>query len=282
MDIFAFCSFKGGTAKTSSALHLGTCLAKYHRKKVLLVDFDSQANLSTGIGIGFDCLDSIALVLKGERKLEDVIQKTCVKGLDLAPSNVYLDGIEAENPLAMDLYSHEKLRKALQTIEGQYDFVFIDTPPSLGWLTQSALFAASYSIICATPEPYSMLGLTRLRDYHDKVCENHELRCGGVLFSFWDKQGSANQAYLETVEQAFPGKIFETKIRRDIAISRAILEGKPAILIDDSGRAVEDYRNLAKEFLKRFNNSSSKGPFGRLIEKTVGRILDKKPSKSAK
>lgn len=275
MDVFAFCSFKGGTAKTSSALHLGTCLAKYHRKKILLIDFDSQANLSTGIGIGFDCLDSMALVLKGERKLEDVIQKTCVKGLDLAPSNVYLDGIEAENPLAMDLYSHEKLRKALHTIDGKYDFIFIDTPPSLGWLTQSALFAARYTIICATPEPYSMLGLRRLKDYHDKVCENHDLSCGGVLFSFWDKQGSANQAYLETVEEAFPEKIFETKIRRDIAISRAILEGKPAILIDNTGRAAEDYKELAKEFLKRMNRSK----FGRLIEKTVGRILDKKPAK---
>ncbi len=275
MDVFAFCSFKGGTAKTSSALHLGACLARYHRKKILLIDFDSQANLSTGIGVGFDCLEAMPLVLKGERKLTEIIQKTCIKNLHIAPSNVYLDGIEAENPLALDLYSHEKLRKSLVAIEEQFDFVFIDTPPSLGWLTQSALFAAQYSIICSTPEPYSMLGMKRLKDYHCRICENHELRCGGVLFSFWDKQGSANQAYLEAVEDAFPGKVFETKIRRDIAISRAIFEGQPTIVIDDSGRASEDYRELAKEFLKRTRN----GAIGRLYEKTVGRLLDKKSSK---
>ena len=128
------------------------------------------------------------LVLKGEKTLSDIIQNTCIKGLDLAPANIYLDGIEAENPLAMDLYSHEKLRKALYTIEGKYDFIFIDTPPSLGWLTQSALFASRYTIICSTPEPYSMLGLTRLKNYHDKVCENHELSCAGVLFSFWTRK----------------------------------------------------------------------------------------------
>ncbi len=275
MDVFAFCSFKGGTAKTSSALHLGACLSRYHRKKVLLIDFDSQANLSTGIGIGFDCLDAMPLVLKGEKKLADIIQKTCIKGLELAPSNVYLDGIEAESPLAMDLYSHEKLRKSLAAIEGNYDFVFIDTPPSLGWLTQSALFASRYSIICSTPEPYSMLGMKRLKDYHNRICENHELSCAGVLFSFWDKQGSANQAYLESVEEAFPGKVFETKIRRDIAISRAIFEGRPTIMIDEEGRAAEDYRELAKEFLKR----TKTGSFGRFFEKTVGRLLDKKTAK---
>lgn len=274
MDVFAFCSFKGGTAKTSSALHLGACLAKYHRKKILLIDFDSQANLSTGIGIGFDCLEAMPQVLKGEKTLAEVVQKTCIKGLDLAPANIYLDGIEAENPLAMDLYSHERLRKALHSIEGLYDFVFIDTPPSLGWLTQSALFAARYSIICSTPEPYSMLGLKRLKDYHGRVCENHALTCYGVLFSFWDKQGSANQAYLEAVEEAFPGKVFETKIRRDIAISRAIFQGQPTILIDEEGRAAEDYQELAREFLKRTKGGKKGGSFGRFIEKTVGRILE--------
>lgn len=276
MDVFAFCSFKGGTAKTSSALHLGACIAKYHRKKVLLIDFDSQANLSTGIGIGFDCIDAMPRVLKGEKSLAEIVQKTCIKGLDLAPANIYLDGIEAENPLAMDLYSHERLRKSLSSIEENYDFVFIDTPPSLGWLTQSALFAARYSIICSTPEPYSMLGLKRLKDYHGRVCENHELNCFGVLFSFWDKLGSANQAYLEAVEEAFPGKVFETKIRRDISISRAIFQGQPTILIDEEGRAAEDFKALAKEFLKRKKGGSLGGPFGRFLEKTVGRFLEPK------
>src|SRR5690242_6662057 len=128
MPIVTFCSFKGGTAKTSSALHLGAGLAKYHKKKVLLIDFDAQANLSTGSGIEFDCLDAMPLVLKGVRELDAIIRKSCIEGLDIAPSNVYLDGIEATSPPAMDLYSHERLRKVLKPCESRYDYIFIDTP----------------------------------------------------------------------------------------------------------------------------------------------------------
>lgn len=251
MSIITFCSFKGGTAKTSTALHLGACLAKYHKKKVLLIDFDAQANLSTGVGIEFDCIDAMPLVLKGEKELSTIIRKTCIKGLDIAPANVFLDGIEATSPLAMDLYSHERLRKVLKTCESSYDFVFIDTPPSLGWLTQSAFFASGYTILCVTPEPYSMLGLNRLREYHNTIRENHPLTCLGVLISFWDKLGSANKTYLEAIAASFPGKVFESKIRRDIAISKAIFQGKPVILTHQDARASQDYRALAKEFLAR-------------------------------
>ncbi len=271
MLTFTFCSFKGGTAKTSSALHLGTCLAKYHKKKVLLVDFDAQANLSTGIGIGFDCLEAMPLVLKGEKSISEIIRKTCVEGLDLAPSNVYLDGIEATSPLAMDLYSHEKLRKVLKEIDGQYDFVFIDTPPSLGWLTQSAFFASKYTVICVTPEPYSMLGLKRLKDYHNAVRENHELFCLGVLISFWDKLGSTNKAYLEAVEASFPAQVFDAKVRRDIVVPRAILQGKPAILTNEDARASEDYRNLSKEFLKRLEFCEG----GKNLEDAIANVVDR-------
>jgi chromosome partitioning protein len=267
MSIITFCSFKGGTAKTSSALHLGACLAKYHKKKVLLIDFDAQANLSTGIGIEFDCIDAMPLVLKGEKDLRSIIRKTCIKGLDIAPANVYLDGIEATSPLAMDLYSHERLRKVLKSCENDYDFVFIDTPPSLGWLTQSAFFASRYTVLCVTPEPYSMLGLNRLREYHNTIRENHPLTCLGVLISFWDKLGSANKAYLEAIEASFPGKVFDAKIRRDIAISKAIFQGKPVILTNEEARASQDYRKLAKEFL------------GRALETAIDKVVAKKPKR---
>ena len=253
MPIVTFCSFKGGTAKTSSALHLGASLAKYHKKKILLIDFDAQANLSTGIGIEFDCLDAMPLVLKGERQLEAIIRKSCIKGLDIAPSNVYLDGIEATSPLAMDLYSHEKLRKVLKPFENRYDYIFIDTPPSLGWLTQSAFFASRYTVLCVTPEPYSMLGLNRLREHHNTVQENHPLTCLGVLISFWDKLGSTNKTYLEAIEASFPGKVFDAKIRRDISITKAIFHGKPLFLTHEDSRAGDDYREFTLEFLKRIS-----------------------------
>lgn len=249
MKTIVCCSFKGGTGKTSSALHLGACLAKFHKKKILLIDFDSQANLSTGIGFGRDCLAAIPQVLRGEKPLSEIILPTCIEGLHAAPANIFLDGIESTHPLTSDLYSHERLRKSLRGLD--YDFCFIDTPPSLGWLTQSAFYASHGSIICVTPEPYSLLGLQRLRDYHTAIQENHNIEAIGVLISFWDMRGAANEVYLESIESSFPGKIFETKIRRDMAINRAILKEKPVIETEPTARVAEDYMRLAEEFLNR-------------------------------
>lgn len=249
MKTFVFCSFKGGTAKTSSALNLSACLAQLHSKRVLLIDFDSQANLSTGLGIGPDSLDTMVPVLQGKKKLQEVIHSTSVPGLDIVPANVYLDGIEANVPLVSDLYAHERLRRSLVGLP--YDFCFIDTPPSLGWLTQSAFFASDHSIICAVPEPYSILALNRLKEYHSSIQDHHKMDCAGVIVTFWDERGATNQAFLEAIETSFPTAIFESRVRRDIGVSRAILQGKPLILVDSKSRASLDYQLMAEEFLQR-------------------------------
>lgn len=249
MRTYVFCSFKGGTAKTSSSLHIGACLAKYHRKRVLLVDFDSQANLSTGLGIGPDCLDTMVPVLRGEKKATQVIQRTTVDGLDIIPANTFLDGIEANAPLVSDLYAHERLRKALSGLP--YDFCLIDTPPSLGWLTQSAFYAAEGSVVCAVPEPYSILAMNRLKEYHASIQERHPLANAGVIITFWDERGAANEAFLGAIQESFPDLLYRTKIRRDIAVNRAILQGKPVIQTEEKSRASLDYQELTKEFLRR-------------------------------
>jgi chromosome partitioning protein len=252
MRTFVFCSFKGGTAKTSSALQIASCLAKHHKKRILLIDFDSQANLSAGIGIGPDSLETMVPVLQGNKKLSDVIQKTCVPLLDIVPANVFLDGIETTSPLVSDLYAHERLRKSLISVD--YDLCFIDTPPSLGWLTQSAFYAANYSIICAIPEPYSILAMNRLRDYHNELRERHAICCLGVILSFWDDRGAANHAFLDAIQVSFPGAIFETKVRRDISVSRAIMQKRPVIETDPKSRASVDFQNLSLEFLSRLDS----------------------------
>jgi chromosome partitioning protein len=249
MHTVAFSSFKGGTAKTSTALHLGACLAKYLLKKVLLIDLDSQANLSTGIGLGRDCLDAMPAVLKEEVLITDIIKESCIPNLYIAPSNVYLDGIEATTPLVTDHYSHERLRRLLKNLE--FDYCFIDTPPSLGWLSQSAFYAAHQSIICATPEPYSLLGLHRLQEYHDLIQKNHSLSILGVVLTFWDGRSATNGIYVDSIKKTFPDKLFDTKIRRDIAVNHAILKGKPVIETAESCRASQDYRALSEEFMKR-------------------------------
>ena len=252
MRTFVFCSFKGGTAKTSSALHVASCLAKHHKKKVLLIDFDSQANLSAGIGIGPDSLDTMVPVLQGKKKLSEVIQATCIPSLDIVPANTFLDGIETTSPLVSDLYAHERLRKSLMGVD--YDLCFIETPPSLGWLTQSAFYAANYSIICAVPEPYSILAMNRLKDYHVELQERHAINCLGVILSFWDDRGAANQAFLEAIQESFPMRVFESKVRRDICVSRAILQGKPVTETEPKSRAALDYQDLSLEFLSRIQS----------------------------
>jgi chromosome partitioning protein len=251
MHTLAFCSFKGGTAKTSTTLHLGACLAKYFSKKVLMVDFDSQANLSSGIGLSRDCLDAMPLVLRGERKISSIIQQSCIPHLDVALANVYLDGIEATAPLVTDRYSHERLRKALKEVENDYDYCLIDTPPSLGWLSQSAFYAAQHLMICATTEPYSLLGLQRLKEYQEILRENHTISVFGVILSFWDGRGAINSIYTDSIESSFPGKLFKTKVRRDVSVNHAILKGKPVVETAESSRAAQDYKTLAEEFLQR-------------------------------
>lgn len=249
MDTVVLCGFKGGTARTSTTLHLGSALAKFHGKKVLLVDFDPQGNLSTGLGFGTDSLDTMVPVLQGEKNVRDVIRETSIQGLSLIPANTYLDQIEATAPLVTDPYAHERLRKALKTLD--YDFCFIDIPPSLGWLCQSAFFAAKYSMICCVPEPYSVLALHRLAKYHQAVNENHTLDVLGVLFSMWDERGATNKAFVDGVENVFPGKIFQQKIRRDISVSRSILHGQPVFDPFPKSRVALDYQAFAQEFLQR-------------------------------
>lgn len=245
------CGFKGGTARTSTTLHLGSAAALFHGKKVLLVDLDPQANLSTGLGFGTDCLDTMVPVFQGEKRLEDVVQETKIKNLFLVPANTYLDQIEATAPLVSDPYAHERLRKALRPLA--FDLCLIDIPPSLGWLCQSAFFAAHFSMVCCVPEPYSVLALHRLAKYHHAINEHHSLQVLGVLFSLWDDRGATNKAFCEGVETVFPGKIFATKIRRDIAVSRAVLHGKPVFDLFPKSRVALDYRAVTQEVLDRCN-----------------------------
>jgi chromosome partitioning protein len=255
MQTFTFCSFKGGTGKTSTAMHIGACLAKFHNKRVLLIDFDSQANLSVGLGLGPDNLQTMVPVLQGDNNIRDVIQKTFIQGLDLVPANAYLDGIERTPQLGNDHYAHERLRRALKTVENNYDFCFLDTPPSLGWLTQSAFFASQYSVICVIPEAYSVIALRRLKAFHESIRQYHAIEEFGVVLSFWNEKGAVNEGLLNEINSSFPNMTFESKVRRDMTISRAVLKGKTVFEYDNTSRAAEDYKDVTNEFLNKLNQS---------------------------
>lgn len=245
----AISSFKGGTAKTSTSLHLGAAFAKFHKKKVLLIDFDAQANLTTGLGFDPDANDSMAPVLQGTKMLQDVIQKTNVKNLDIVPADTWLERVEVTGTLAADRYSHEKLRDIIK--DAPYDLVIIDTPPSLCWLTESALIAAQHTLVCATPEFYSVKGLERLSQFMESIGQRHPLNILGVVLSFWNTRGKSNDAFLEVVERTFPNKLLNAKVRRDINVSEASIFGKPIFETDPKSRAAEDYVSVAKEILSR-------------------------------
>lgn len=245
----AISSFKGGTAKTSSALHIGSALSLFHKKKVLLVDFDAQANLTSGLGFDPDSADSMAPVLQGTKQINDVILSTEIPNLDLVPADTWLERIEVSGSLAADRYSHERLRDILKPLK--YDVIIIDTPPSLCWLTESAMIAAKYSLVCATPEFYSVKGLERLGEFLANLGQRHPIDVLGVLLSFWNERGKSNQAFLEIIERVFPKKALKARVRRDIKVSEACIYGKPLFQTAPESRAADDYRAVTKELLRR-------------------------------
>jgi chromosome partitioning protein len=250
MHVITIASFKGGTAKTSTLLHLGAALATYHKQRVLLIDFDAQANLTTGLGYDPDAHDSLAPVLQSKKEINEVILPTCVKNLSLIPADTWLERVEVTEALAGNRYSHEKLKELIKPLT-QFDVVLIDTPPSLSWLTESALIASQFGLVAATPEFYSVKGLQRLSEFMTNIAERHHLTVLGVVLSFWNPRGKSNQTFLDIIESTFPGKALQSKVRRDIAVSEATVYGKPIFDTAPKSRAAEDYLSLAKELLKR-------------------------------
>lgn len=249
MQIISISSFKGGTAKTSTCLHIASALALFHRKKVLLIDFDAQANLTTGLGFDPDEQDSMAPVLQGEKTVQEVILPTCIPNMDIVPADTWLERVEVSGALAADRYSHERLKEILKNLP--YDYIFIDTPPSLCWLTESSLIASTYSLVCATPEFYSVKGLQRLSLFINNISERHGTKVLGVALSFWNPRGKSNDAFLKVIEETFPGKLLLSKVRRDIAVSEAAIYGKPIFKTAPTARASSDYMELASEIEER-------------------------------
>lgn len=249
MNRIAVSSFKGGTAKTSTSLHLGAALAKFHKQKVLLLDFDAQANLTTGLGLDPDAQDSMASVLQGKKEIHDVIVPTSISNLFLVPADTWLERVEVTGPLAGDRYSHEKLKEILKPLD--FDTIIIDTPPSLCWLTESALIASQYSLVCATPEFYSVKGLQRLSQFLENIGQRHPLEVLGVALSFWNPRGKSNDTFLEVIEHSFPQKALKSKIRRDVSISESSVFGRPVFETAPKSRAAQDYLELTEEILKR-------------------------------
>ena len=253
--IIAICNQKGGVGKTTTSINLAAYLA-IAGKKVMLIDLDPQANATSGIGINkHDIKKSTYHILLEELKFSDILQKTGVDNLMLAPSNLDLTGAEVE--LVGVLGREYRLKRALQTEKDNYDFIIIDSPPSLGLLTINGLCAADSVIIPLQCEYYALEGLTQLHNTIRLVKENLNPLLGieGVLLTMADFRTNLTKEVIQETRNHFQDKVYNTVIPRNIRLTEAPSFGKPIAFYDPNSLGAQKYEELSKEILGLALNS---------------------------
>ena len=244
--VIAFANQKGGVAKTTSTLNLSVAFAE-QGKKVLAIDLDPQGNLTMSQGLNPDTIErSMYDVLVHRLPIEQIIHKG---EIDLAVASIDLAG--AELALSSMIGRERALEKALQTVRGGYDFVVIDTPPSLGLLTINALVAADGVIVPVQCEYLSLRGLVQLENTLSMIRENlnPHVEIEGILATMYDSRTLHSREALEILQENFGNLVFETRIRKTIRYAEAPVKGTSVLKYDPSGRAAEAYRELAREVL---------------------------------
>ena len=248
--IINICNAKGGVGKTTTANSLGAYLAALG-KYVLIADLDPQANASAGIGIRLaDDHLNIYHALIDSHSHEAIIKKTSLFGLDLLPSAASLAGANVE---LVSINGREyKLREVLNQIRTNYDYILIDSPPSLGLLTINGLAASEHVIIPVQCEYYALEGLSQLLNTIDLVRDslNPELKIMGVLLTMYDKRNKLAQEVVMEVKKNFPGRVFETIIPRSVSLAEAPSFGKTIFQFDGHSKGGQAYKQLAEEVIK--------------------------------
>ena len=248
--VINICNEKGGVGKTTTSVNLAAYLAALG-KYVLLVDLDPQANATGGLGVKVDD-DHLNIYhsLVGEESPGSYLRKTSLFGYDLLPASASLAGATVE--LASIDSREFRLKNAINSIRTNYDYVLIDSPPSLGLLTINGLAAAEEVIIPVQCEYYALEGLGNLLKTVEMVREslNPQLKIAGVLLTMYDKRNRLARAVVKEVQDNFPGRVFETLIPRSISLAEAPSFGKTILQFDPDSKAGKAYRQLAEEVIK--------------------------------
>lgn len=248
-EIVAFANQKGGVGKTTTAVSLGAALAEM-QKNVLLVDFDPQGNLSSSVGADRSGKGVYELI-SGEVDPRDVVATTTQDHLFIIPSSVNLSGANVE--LVNETQREFFLKEAIADIVDEYDYVFIDSPPSLGLLTLNALVAANQVIIPLQCEYFALEGLTQLLQSIKSVQNsyNRDLELFGILFTMYDSRTRLANDVVQEVIAYFGKRVFRTIIPRNIRLSEAPSHGIPVTQYDTDCVGSRSYRKLAEEVVQR-------------------------------
>ena len=240
---------KGGAGKTTTAINLSTVLAK-KGKKVLMIDADPQGNGTSGVGVDKDQQFSVYDVLIEDIEIENTLQKTQVRNLDLCPSNINLAGAEVQH-VSMENREY-KLKEKVDKIKDKYDFIIIDCPPSLGLITLNAFTASDSVLIPVQCEYYALEGLGQLLNTIELVKKrmNKSLRVEGALLTMYDARTNLSNQVVKEVKNYFGDRVYKNVIPRNVKLSEAPSYGLPITLYDARSKGAKSYDKFVKEFLK--------------------------------
>jgi chromosome partitioning protein len=253
--IFVIANQKGGVGKTTTAVNVAAGLAAA-KKKTLLIDLDPQGNASSGLGIDKTTLKgTIYDVLLGQETLESVRLPTSIPDLEIIPSDQSLIGAQIE---LVEVEDREyRLKKAIDIIKDQYDYIYIDTPPSLGLLTVNALVAADKLMVPLQCEYYALEGLSQLMDTINLITQsiNPSLELGGVLLTMYDPRTNLSAQVAEEVRKFFADRVYNTVIPRSVRLAEAPSFGKPIFIYDYRSSGATAYIQLVQEIIE--NNAKT-------------------------